>query len=301
VKLLHVTDTHLGVDRWFFGAPPGWRRAADHLAAFRAAVAPALAGEVDVVVHTGDLFDRSRPPARAVEEARGLLTELGRRAPVVLMPGNHDRRGLLGTIGTGIPGVQVHDAPARVVVAGVRLAVVPWMADARDWAAAAQRACEGGVDLLLAHQAFDGCRVERFVFRAGRQPDTVGPSQVPRGVSHVLSGHIRPRQSIRCGDAFVVFPGSSERTAFAERDEVKEVADWDLSRAPTFRWRTLPTRPMRRLASPDSLGEVAAGDLVQLVGAARTREFEREVLAAGGWVSPWAEPSRQLGLFGGTA
>lgn len=297
MRLLHVTDTHLGVDRWFVGSPRGWRRADDHLASLRAAVAPAFAGEVDLVVHTGDLFDRSLPPARAIEEARVLLTELGRCVPVVVMPGNHDRRGLIGSVGTGISGVQVVDVAARVEVAGLRFGVVPWLALAADWASAAARACAGGVDFLLAHQAFDGCRVNRFTFHTGRHPDTVGPEHLPKGVTRVLSGHIHPRQFLRCGEATVVFPGSSERTSFAEVDEVKSTVTWELDREVRWVFTALPVRPMQVVTHPSALGTIQADTLVRLTGAARTREFEREVVGAGAWVEPWKEPDRQVALF----
>ena len=62
MRILHVTDTHLGYEAWFRGAPPGWSRADDHLEAFRLALRPAFQEEVDLVVHSGDLFNRSTPP-----------------------------------------------------------------------------------------------------------------------------------------------------------------------------------------------------------------------------------------------
>jgi DNA repair protein SbcD/Mre11 len=297
VKFLHVTDTHLGADRWFVGAPRGWRRAQDHLSAFKAAVAPALRGEVDLVIHTGDLFDRSRPPARVVAEARDLLAEIGRAVPVVVMPGNHDRRGLVASLGNGLPGVQVWDVPALVKVAGLRFGVLPWMSTASNWAAAARAACAEGVDFLLAHQAVDGCHVGRYTFRVGRHADTIGPQHIPAGVRTLLSGHIHPRQSLRCGETSVIFPGSSERTSFAEVDEIKSAVAWDMGAEPRWRWMPLPVRSMHVLTHPSELHTVEPQSLVRITGEARTRSFEREVLAAGAWVEPWKDASRQLPLF----
>jgi DNA repair exonuclease SbcCD nuclease subunit len=271
VRVLHVTDTHLGIHRWFVGAPRDWRRSDDFFAALSAALAPAFAGEVDLVVHTGDLFDRSQPPARAIEDARTILMALGQVVPVVIMPGNHDWRGLIASVGTGIPGVQVVDAAAR--------------------------ACAGGVDFLLAHQAFDGSRVNRFTFRTGRHADTIGAEHIPPGVRRVLCGHIHPRQALRCGEAEVVFPGSSERTSFSESEETKGTVMWELESAATWRYMPVPTRPMKLMNQPSELSAIQADTLVRLTGAARNRDVEQEVLRRGAWVEPWKEPDRQLALF----
>jgi DNA repair exonuclease SbcCD nuclease subunit len=296
VRILHLTDTHLGIEGWYRGAPPGWRRADDHLAAMRIALRPAFTGEVDLVLHTGDLFDRSRPPARAVAEAAALLAEVGRCVRVLVMPGNHDRRGLRGHFPDAIPGVTVVDEPTRIDVGDVRVALVPFFRDAFAWRDAA--AALGGADLLLAHQAFDGARVPGLTFRAGAQNDTIGAAHLPPGIRHVLCGHIHPRQVLRVGGATVVMPGSTERTMFAERGETKGYALWDLAGAPKWRFVDLPSRPMVFVRSPGDVAEVVPEALVRVDKELRTPEIEREVLARGGWLAPWPAPTAQLSLFG---
>ncbi|MDP2312531.1 MAG: metallophosphoesterase [Pseudomonadota bacterium] len=298
MRLLHVTDTHLGVDRWFRGAPRGWRRGDDHLAAFRAALAPAFRGEVDGVVHTGDLFDRSRPPARAVAEAIALLAEVARQVPVALMPGNHDRQGLRAHLaGGGLPGVAIVDRAARVRIAGAWLALVPYLPDPAAWGAAASDVCGEGVDLLLAHQAFDGARVPGFAFRVGSPADTIGEAHLPPGVRHILCGHIHTRQALALGAAVVVHPGSTERTAFLERAETKGSAVWELGAEPTWRFVDGPARPMHVVEHPDALALVSAEELVTLKGAARHVEVEQAALARGAWVAPLPAPTPQMTLF----
>lgn len=300
MRLLHLTDTHLGA-RWYVrGAPRGWSREQDHLASMRAALAPALDGAVDLVVHTGDLFDRSRPPARAVQQAVDLLLAAARRVPVVLLAGNHDRQGLRPHLPLLTPGLHVVDQAQRVVVAGLALAVVPFLADAAGWAHAARRATGPGVDLLLCHQAVDGCRVPGFTFRAGAQRDTLGAAHVPPGVRHVLCGHLHPRQVVPLGEATVVMPGSTERTAFSERDQPKGYALWDLDRTVRWRFVDLPTRPLATVHTPADLARVTAGTLVRAASAA----LEQQALVRGGWLvgSPDAvprprPPQRQATLF----
>jgi predicted phosphodiesterase len=234
---------------------------------------------VDLVVHTGDLFNRSRPPTRTVARAAALLREVARRVPVVLLPGNHDRRGLRRHLPHPDTGLLVVDWPARVVVAGLALGVVPFLRTADGWAEGARRAVGPGVDLLLAHQAFHGARVPGLVFRVGAQRDTVGAAHLPRGVRHVLCGHIHPRQVLHVGDAEVVHPGAAERAAFSERDQTKGYALWDLDAGVAWRFVDLPSRKMVVVARPGDLEAVEPGSLVRLATAAVA---EGAVLERGG-------------------
>lgn len=298
MRILHLSDTHLGTQRFVRGAPAGWTRADDHLAAMRAA----LEQPADLVVHTGDLFDRSRPPRRVVAQAAQLLVDLARRVPVVVLAGNHDRRGLRPHLPLLTPGLHVVDQARRLEVAGLALAVVPFLADADGWSHAARRAAGPGVDLLLAHQAFDGCRVPGFTFRVGVQRDTIGPQHVPAGVSWVLCGHIHPRQSLRCGDATVVMAGSTERTSFVERNQPKGCALWTLGRDLSWRFVDLPTRPMVVPRDPEHLDQLRPGTLVRTDDAA----LEQAALERGAWISgrPAGSPApaprppqRQVSLF----
>ncbi len=293
MKLLHVTDTHLGIDRWYQGAPPGWRRSDDHLAALALALAPARRGEVDLVVHSGDLFDRSRAPAKAVVAAAALFADVASVVPVLLLPGNHDARGLGPHFPTPIPGVQIVDQPTRVSIAGVAVAVVPYFKRANDWAAAA--APFAGVDLLVCHQSFHGCYVPGYTFRPGGNDETVAARQVPR-VGAVLCGHIHTRQTLDLGQTRVVFPGSSERTSFTERHETKGYATWELGATfhPTF--VDLPTRPMQVVRVPADLDGVSPGCLVH-VSADDPAELEVHAFRRGAYVTGRAAPSAQVPLF----
>lgn len=296
MKVLHVSDTHLGADRWFRGAPKGWRRSDDHRDALRRALAPALAQEVDLVVHSGDLFDRSRPPARAVAEAKELLAEVGRITPVLIMPGNHDRRGLRGHLGDLGRGVRVCDTPERVQVHGLEIAMVPFLPEARLWAVAAH-AVGQDADLLVAHQAFHGAHVPGFTFRVGAEPDTVGVEHLPTGVRHILCGHIHPRQVLRLGDTFVVNVGSIERTAFSERAQPKGAALWEFGLTARWRFVDLPSRPMVVVRDEPDLDDVVPGALVRMAPDT-SADLDAVALARGGWVAPRPAVVKQVALFG---
>ncbi|MCP4809289.1 MAG: hypothetical protein GY913_12075 [Proteobacteria bacterium] len=299
MKILHLTDTHLGNHLTVRGAPEGWHRGLDHEAAMARALEPAMRGEVDLVVHSGDVFNRSRPSPDAMRAAARLLTRVARRTPIVVIPGNHDRRGVAKSLPWRAPNIHICERPERLVVGAVALALVPFFRRAGAWADAARRAVGQGVDLLVAHQAFDGAIVPGLVFRAGEQLDTIGEQHLPDGVDHILCGHIHPRQVTVVGETRVVQPGSTERTAFSEAHETKGTAIWSLDRHISFEFRDLPTRPMRRIQTHEDLAGLQPGTLTQVTG----QVPDELVLETGAWlvgsgrprVSP--PPRRQLGLF----
>jgi DNA repair exonuclease SbcCD nuclease subunit len=110
------------------------------------------------------------------------------------------------------------------------------------------------------HQAVEGATVGpgRFTFRSG--PDVIPGRLVPRHFAAVLSGHIHRHQVLReelCGKPLsspVLYPGSLERTSFAERCEAKGYLILDLRPSPGGRgalerctFVELPARPMVHL------------------------------------------------------
>jgi DNA repair exonuclease SbcCD nuclease subunit len=276
MRILQLSDTHLGVrSRPPIGAPPDWSRAEDHRSAFERALA--LADDADLVVHTGDLFDRSRPPRKAAEETNAALAAVARRVPVVVLRGNHDRRGLHRNI-RPTPGLTVVDVAERIVVRGFAIGAVPHFYSATGWAAAARVA--EGADLLIAHQSFHGSTVPGFRFRVGHPVETVGAEHLPAGVRAIATGHLHPRQVVRVGDATVVHCGSTERTSFTERLQSKGVVRWTFGATANWEMIALPSRPMLVVATPDDLDRIRPGSLVRAASPA----LDREAVARGGWV-----------------
>jgi DNA repair exonuclease SbcCD nuclease subunit len=92
VRVLFVSDTHLGFD--LPSRPRGVRRrrGKDFFDNFERALEPARRGEVDVVVHGGDLLYRSRVPLWLAERSLAPLERVAfSGVPVLLVPGNHER------------------------------------------------------------------------------------------------------------------------------------------------------------------------------------------------------------------
>ncbi len=104
MRALHTSDWHVGkrIGRY--------DRAEEYRAVINEVANIADAEEVDIVLHSGDLFDRPVPPIEAMDIAfSGLLrlTDSGRR-PVVVIAGNHDSGGFFEALAPFLRNQNVH-------------------------------------------------------------------------------------------------------------------------------------------------------------------------------------------------
>jgi DNA repair exonuclease SbcCD nuclease subunit len=195
---------------------------------------------VDLVVHGGDLLYRSRVPPALVEMAMAPLVRVADTAtPVYLVPGNHERSRIPLHLWTAHPNLHIFDRPRTFRYDGPRgslaLSGFPFIRGVRDQFT--HLVTETGFSeqrnipsVLCIHQAVEGAQVgmSNYTFRGG--PDVVAGGDIPSGLAAVLSGHIHRVQVLthdlggRALNAPVVFPGSVERTSFAEREEPKGYA-----------------------------------------------------------------------------
>ena len=104
MRILHTSDWHVGRKLGHFDRTEEHRRAIDEL------VAIAEAENVDLVVHSGDVFERPIPPIQALELGLDGLVRLtgGGRRPVVAIAGNHDSPALFETLSRFLVGQNVH-------------------------------------------------------------------------------------------------------------------------------------------------------------------------------------------------
>lgn len=238
LRLLLLADTHLGFDhpmRPRVGRP---RRGPDFFANTRRALEPALRGEVDLVVHGGDLLYRSKVGAALVAMAVEPLLEVADAGvPVVLVPGNHERSALPFPILAAHANLHVLSRPTTVVLGlrGMRVAVGGFPCERTDIRGSFRELVrasdllntEADVRLLCLHQTVEGATVgpSDFVFRSG--VDVIPGRDIPAGLAAVLAGHIHRVQTLTHDlrglplAAPVLYPGAIERTSRAERGEEK--------------------------------------------------------------------------------
>jgi DNA repair exonuclease SbcCD nuclease subunit len=268
LRVLFVSDTHLGFDLPARPRVDRRRRGPDFFACFERALEPALRGEADVVVHGGDLLYRSRVPASLVCRAlQPLLQVADAGVPVLLVPGNHERAAIPYPLLAVHEHLHVFRRPSTIVVErqGLRVAFAgfPCARDVRQafpalLAATGYRQVEADARVVCIHQCVEGATCgppPGYTFRDG--DDVVRASDVPDDVAAVLSGHVHRHQVLRRDlrgrplPAPVVYAGSVERTSFAERDEVKGFVMAKVGNGRpgghlvACEFRPLPSRPMR--------------------------------------------------------
>jgi DNA repair exonuclease SbcCD nuclease subunit len=268
LRVLFLADTHLGFDDPLQTRVERRRRGPDFYDNFRLALQPARNGEVDVVIHGGDIFFRSKVRPDVVQKTLGIIAEVtDRGVPFVLVPGNHERSATPLPLLWDIEGLFVFRKPDTFIIEakGERLALAGFPCERNGIRQAFPRLlAETGWDrqqadirLLCMHQTVEGATVgpEGYTFRGG--DDIIPGRMIPGGFAAVLSGHIHRAQALRHDvqgnplAAPVIYPGSTERTAFAEKDETKGYVLLDLMGAAGDRGRmvgkrfiALPTRPM---------------------------------------------------------
>jgi DNA repair exonuclease SbcCD nuclease subunit len=266
IKVLLLADTHLGFDLPSRPRVEKRRRGPDFFANTRLALEPARHGQVDLVVHGGDLLYRSKVrPGLLAQALEPLLEVADRGVPAVLVPGNHERSALPYPLLASHENLHILDQPKTVelTINGTRVAIGGFPCERdniRDRFSALVAECgvlAVGADLrlLCIHQTVEGSRVKGYTFRSGA--DIIRGRDIPGGLAAVLCGHIHRSQVLDrdlAGTRFpapVLYPGSVERTSFAERDEPKgylilEFGADSESGGLLERWefRELPARPM---------------------------------------------------------
>lgn len=286
ILILLLADSHLGFDLPVRPRIERRRRGRDFLANYAAALAPALAGEVDLVVHAGDVFDRPTiAPTVAYQALDPLRRIADRGVPVCIVPGNHERSRLPHARFASHPNVHVFDGP-RTFVATVRGATIalsgfPYerhgvrtrfagLLEQTAWRR--ERATHR---LLCIHHCVEGATVGPGDFTFTTAADVIRARDVPRDFAAVLSGHIHRHQVLssdlsgRALETPVLYPGSIERTSFAEIGEPKGCMVVRLGiRAgePRASWefRRLPARPMiRRELSADDMPAAALDSAIR--------------------------------------
>ncbi len=268
IRALFLADTHLGFDLPFRPRIVRRRRGHDFFANYQRALNDALALGADFIVHGGDLFYRSRVPPRLVQQAFSPLKRVADAGvPVYLVPGNHERSHIPHAMLGLHPHIHIFHRPQTFVAKlhGLRLALsgFPYVREGVrgkfKQLVAATRWSDTAADvrLLCVHHCFEGATVGPgdYVFR--NNSDVVQGADVPSHFAAILSGHIHRHQVLmidlggRALPAPVLYPGSIERTSFAEKDESKGYLFIELDAngaagGVLTHWRfcELPARPM---------------------------------------------------------
>jgi exonuclease SbcD len=272
IRILLLADTHLGFDLPRHPRIQRRRRGPEFFANFQRALQPALEGRVDCVVHGGDLLYRSKVPTGLVAMAFEPLKRVADRGiPIYIVPGNHERSAIPHRYLAEHQRIHIFDRPrtfrfkkdaVTATLAGfpfVRHGIRQGFLNLVEQTGCDTKAAD--IRFLCIHQAVDGAVVGAGNYMFRHAPDVVAASDIPAGFVAVLAGHIHRFQVLtrdlqgRTLPAAVYYPGSIERTSFAEKKEQKGYLmlefETNALRGGALRSRQfhkLPVRPMIQLS-----------------------------------------------------
>lgn len=282
IRIVFLSDTHLGFDyplreplREPLGAPIGnraarRRRGQDFFDNYQRVLDYAVDSNADLVIHGGDFFFRSKVPAHIVDLAYDRLVRFADHGiPIYIVPGNHERSVLPPSLFLSHPHIHVFDRPRTfsLQVNGIRLGLSGFpnerdhirkqfrhLVEDTRW-----RECSADVRLLCIHQTVEGSRVgpSGFTFRLGA--DVIPRRDLPNEFDGVLSGHIHRHQVLSGAHPPVIYPGSVERTSFAEKNEIKGFLELHINRRRRetkidYTFNLLPSRPMVDIVLGEEIG-----------------------------------------------
>lgn len=287
MKFLHTSDLHIGKNVNGFSMLEEQQHALEQI------IEAAKTRQVDAVFLSGDLYDRSIPPAQAVTILDEFLTRLVEMKILVFaIAGNHDcgeRIGFAGRIlekkGLYLEGLMQN--PVRFVDVAqpegiVRIHMIPYGKPAEVRAIYGGNGVtyeesmrqilksvtylENGANVLLTHQ---------FVVNQGREPDLSasetrvsvgGADQVEvlnfKKFDYVALGHIHGRQKIGSGPVY--YSGSPVKYSFSEVHHEKGVILGELDPSGGLTVETVPLLPihdMRRIKG--SLAQLISKEIVE--------------------------------------
>lgn len=287
VRIVFLADTHLGIDYPVRPRVERRRRGPDFFENFHRVLSYARETRPDLVLHGGDLFFRAKVPSLIVDLVYADLFEFaGEGIPLLIVPGNHERSILPASLFLEHPNLYIFDRPRTFSfdVNGSQIALSGFPCRRKDvrqqfsgllsdsgWYKYSS-ACQ----LLCLHQTVEGATVgpTGYTFRSGQ--DVIPRSQLPQQAAAVLSGHIHRQQVLReksiAGKKTppVVYPGSIERTSFAEQDEIKGFYDITLGSNEEGKWQIeklvfhqLPARPMVDVTLSNTLQPGEVGEFIR--------------------------------------
>jgi DNA repair exonuclease SbcCD nuclease subunit len=277
LKIIFFADSHLGFD---FPLRPRLkirRRGPDFFKNFDKILAYAEKTRPDLLIHGGDLFFRSRVPELIVEKVYRTLFDFVNRTGIAffIVPGNHERSRLPQSIYLAHPLIHVFNRARYFLLRKENLCITLhgfpfYPGDIRSSFKDILKQCGwdrgASLRLLILHQAIDGARVGPANYTFRKRKDVINIQDIPENASAVLCGHIHRRQILYARNVPVIYPGSIERTSFAEKGEDKGFFEINFSKhtghsgkwiIEKLKFIQLPARPMIDIYLPDVTSQEA--------------------------------------------
>jgi len=247
IRILHTADTHLGYRQYHSEV-----RRQDFFKAFELVINDAIDMQVDAVVHAGDLFDSRNPTLEDLLETISILSRLKAvEIPFFGIVGNHESKqntqwldlfeemGLAARLGTKPQILETRggngDSVAIYGIDSVPKSKIPIFDYSGFETPESCNLPESCRKLLVMHQI-----VQPFPYAEWDCAEVL--EKLPFKIDAILLGDYHKYEKIKVGDAWVTYPGSTERNSASESEPrsyniiTLSGEEMEISR------RTIPTR-----------------------------------------------------------
>lgn len=225
VRIAHLADTHLGYRQYNLE-----ERENDIYDVLEEIGDKILEEKVDVVIHSGDLFDSSRPTTQTYYVFKNFLKRLDGKTKFFAVLGDHDRpkaRGMpphklfddqirtLGVTGTAEhQEVKINGEKILIVgISNLSRSYSPLLADELKKLENIEQKCPR---ILVMHQAIDQ-------FLPFEDAWEIAFTSLPKTFDYYAMGHLHARTKASWGEGELAYPGSSE---IIKSDEI---SSWEKS------------------------------------------------------------------------
>lgn len=274
-KIIFLSDTHLGFDYPIRPKKEKRRRGIDFFNNFDKVLEYARKEQADLVIHGGDLFFRTLIPHPIIDMVYERIFNFAESGiPIVIVPGNHESSRLPVSLFMQHPNIYYFEKPQvfHFKLQGIDFDIAGFPCVRKEVLFKFPEIIkeiepnlrEESIRFLCMHQSIEGAKVgaSDYTFRGGK--DVIPIHDLPENYDLILSGHIH-RSQILCTQKQtpIIYPGSIERTAFAEKDETKGFYEININdqKEITYQFKELYARPMldvvleKSFYSPSSLKE----------------------------------------------
>lgn len=258
IKIIFLADTHLGFDYPLRPKKEKRRRGIDFFNNFDEILAYAKDNQADLVIHGGDLFYRTLVPSPIIDMVYERIFNFADSGiPTVIVPGNHESSRLPVSLFMQHPNIHYYIKPQtfKFSFKGVDFDIAGFPCIRKDVNSKfpdivkeiEPNLSTESVKVLCMHQSIEGAKVgpSDYIFRNSK--DVIPIKDLPTNYNLILSGHIHRSQILwTVNKTPIIYPGSIERTAFAEKDEEKGFYEINVDEKLhcTYKFIKLNARPM---------------------------------------------------------
>lgn len=262
IKIIHTADNHLDPSFQKFKGKTNERRR-DFRINFEKIIKFCLENKVDVLLLSGDVFDRinpRNPPRSNLMKWFRDLTSNGTK--IFMIGGNHDmprsieeaesplllfeKSGYARFFGSTeeVETENLKIGDVSLTISGLSF---NYNFNASDNPLSNARIPEeGDFNILMLHYSITGVK-QRYPYAL--EP-IVKASEIPKYVNYVAAGHLHKPETKVLGNTVISYPGSTEKLTFDEAEDEKGFYFIELGKnlAPKQTFIKLETRPMRRVS-----------------------------------------------------